>query len=125
MHYCTGVPLGRPPGRPARHTFDNRFVLIDPGLHPGKAMGQRVQHIGYKQNRQLTITEPGPVAMSCKDIVNHRLNTHLLKKPNDERYRVDSLYFWGHHKPPGYEFYDDHDMTGLDCSEQISPLIRK
>jgi hypothetical protein len=59
------------------------------------------------------------------DTVDYLLNTHLIKKSDDERYRVDSLYFCGHHKPPGYGFYDDRDMTGLNYPEQISPLIRK
>jgi hypothetical protein len=63
--------------------------------------------------------------MGSEDTVDHLLNTHLIKKPNDERYRVDSLYFCGHHKPPGYGFYDDHGMTALNCPEQISPLIQR
>jgi hypothetical protein len=43
-------------------------------FHPGKAVGQRVQHISYKQNRQLPITESGPVAMGSEDTVDHLLN---------------------------------------------------
>jgi hypothetical protein len=37
---------------PTRYTFNNRFVLIDPGFHPQKAMGQRMQH--KKNERKVT-----------------------------------------------------------------------
>ena len=84
----------------------------------------RKLRVGYEQNRQLAITESGPIAMRNKDTVNDLLNTHFRKNRNDERYRIDPLYFLSHHKPPGYELYDDHDMTSLNCSEQFSQLIQ-
>ena len=87
-------------------------------------MGQRMEHIGDEQHRQLAITESGPVPMRNEDTVNDLLDAHLLQNRNDERYRVDSLYFLGHHKPPGYGFYDDHAITALVCPEKLSPLIQ-
>ncbi len=83
-----------------------------------------MQHIGDEQNRQLTITEPGRVAMLNKDTVNDLPHAHSRKNRNDQRYRVCSLYFLSHHKPPVYGFYDDHGMTGLVCPEQSSPKIQ-
>lgn len=42
-----------------------------------------MQHIGYEQNRQLAITESGPVPMRNEDTVNYLLDVHLFKNCND------------------------------------------
>jgi hypothetical protein len=109
---------------PACSLLENRFVLADPRFHARKMMRQRMQNIGYEQNRQLPITQLAPVPMVNPGSVDDLLNIHFLKNCNDKRYCIDSLYLLGHHKPPGYEFYDDHDMAGSACPGQSLRLIQ-